>query len=71
MSVAPCMNLITHIKTKRHKIIVKLGERIFNPFVLNLSVQCIQSRKGLFRCKVFLYRAYILEQSLLDEMKGI
>ena len=28
-------------------------------------------RKGLFRCKVFLYRAYILEQSSLDEMKGI
>ena len=28
-------------------------------------------RKGLFRCKVFLYRAYIFEQSSLDEMKGI
>ena len=30
-------------------------------------------REGLFRCKVFLYRAYILEveQSSLDEMKGI
>ena len=27
--------------------------------------------KGLFRCKVFLYRAYILEQSSLDEMKDI
>ena len=29
------------------------------------------NRKGLFRCKVFLYRAYILEQSSLNEMKGI
>ena len=28
-------------------------------------------RKGLFRYKVFLYRAFILEQSSLDEMKGI
>ena len=28
-------------------------------------------RKGLFRCKVFLYRAYILGQSSFDEMKGI
>ena len=27
--------------------------------------------KGLFRCKVFLYRAYILGQSSLDEIKGI
>ena len=31
----------------------------------------ICKRKGLFRYKVFLYRAYILEQSSLDEMKGI
>ena len=28
-------------------------------------------RKGLFRYQVFLYRAFILEQSSLDEMKGI
>ena len=31
----------------------------------------IKKRKGLFRYKVFLYRAFILEQSSLDEMKGI
>ena len=36
-----------------------------------LLEQNVQRRKGLFRCKVFLYRAYILEQSSLDEMKGI
>ena len=29
------------------------------------------SWKGLFWCKVSLYRAYILEKSSLDEMKGI
>ena len=34
-------------------------------------VSCLKKRKGLFRCKVFLYRAYIFEQSSLDEMKGI
>ena len=28
-------------------------------------------RKGLFRYQVFLYRAFILEQSSLGEMKGI
>ena len=28
-------------------------------------------RKGLFGYQVFLYRAFILEQSSLDEMKGI
>ena len=27
--------------------------------------------KGLFRYQVFLYRAFIIEQSSLDEMKGI
>ena len=32
---------------------------------------CYIARKGLFRYKVFLYRAFILEQSSLDEMKGI
>ena len=31
----------------------------------------ILKRKGLFRYKVFLYRDFILEQSSLDEMKGI
>ena len=35
------------------------------------STMTFKFRKGLFRCKVFLYRAYILEQSSLDEMKGI
>ena len=33
--------------------------------------QSIDLWKGLFWCKVFLYRAYILDQSSLDEMKGI
>ena len=31
----------------------------------------LRNRKGLFRCKVFLYRAYILEQGSRYEMKGI
>ena len=37
----------------------------------SLGTRYIFGRKGLFRCKVFLYRAYILEQSSLDKMKGI
>ena len=33
-SVALCINLIIHTKTKRHKIKLKLGERLFNSFFL-------------------------------------
>ena len=39
--------------------------------ILDMSISCIDLRKGLFRYQVFLYRAFILEQSLLDKMKGI
>ena len=41
------------------------------PRATSVTSKAILLRKGLFRCKVFLYRAYILEQSSLDEMKGI
>ena len=49
------------------KILAKLGKAY--PFDMNVII--IFKRKGLFRCKVFLYRVYILEQRSLDEMKGI
>ena len=46
----------------------------FSYFCLGLkkppSIEFIPG-KGLFRCKVFLHRAFILEHSSLDEMKGI
>ena len=46
--------------------------QISDEAVLSDFDECIiMFRKGLFRYQVFLYRAFILEQSSLDEMKGI
>ena len=50
-----------------------LSNAMYVSFVMkSLSTcPCYIARKGLFRYKVFLYRAFILEQSSLDEIKGI
>ena len=41
-SVAPCMNLISHSNTRRHKIKLKLGERLFDSCFSTLC--CIYSK---------------------------
>ena len=45
--VVPCMNLITHTRTKCHKIKVKLGERLFDSsFVSSCSIYSKLQIKG-------------------------
>ena len=50
--------------------VIKLLEHVYNPMA-----SCMKRNKpfffssGLFRCKVFLNRAYTLERNSLDEMK--
>ena len=47
----------------------RLSIRVFEGIWINMN--WIFFWKGLFSCKVSLYRAYILEKSSLGEMKGI
>ena len=57
------------IVKKKNKTSSTLLEEVAN-FQCSQYTTPIILWKGLFRCKVFLYRAYIFEQSSLDEMKG-
>ena len=43
----------------------------FGSLFIDIAFNLYFERKGLFRYQVFLHRAFILEQSSLDEMKGI